>query len=384
MNQPTLSLLRAAKLKFSNIKSATRSAQSFAMQAAELSGLLQERPPVGIIVEKANWAIRWYGTFTAEAANKLRPGTAWVHTNPARMTRGLVEFGSQYQWVDWSDHISPSCRTVSTFFHGKPDDGAAAARHIENFMKALPRLDKVICSASIVRDRLINWGVAQSKLALIPIGCETDRFVPPTPEQRRIIRERLGFPKDAIVVGSFQKDGEGWGDGNLPKLIKGPDVFLATIDRLRRDHNIFVLLTGPARGYVKSGLERLGVPFVYHYAAERDEVARLYHALDLYLVTSREEGGPMGLMESMASYVPVVSTYVGMAPDLIVNERTGFVVKNPDPDLIAAKASQIITLHDNAMAMKDNARKAVIETDWSVVGRRQLEEVWRPLLKELT
>ena len=41
--------------------------------------------------------------------------------------------------------------------------------------------------------------------------------------------------------------------------------------------------------------------------------------LDMYMVTSREEGGPMGLLESMACGVPVVSTPVGMAPDLLQN-----------------------------------------------------------------
>jgi glycosyltransferase involved in cell wall biosynthesis len=86
----------------------------------------------------------------------------------------------------------------------------------------------------------------------------------------------------------------------------------------------------------------------------------------------------------MASHVPVVSTYVGMAPDLIVNGRTGFVVQNPDPDLIAAKAREILSLRDNAISIKINAREAVLKTDWSVVGRRQLEEVWRPLVGELS
>lgn len=384
MSQIQFSQISPFKQPVEGIKSTLRLAQSMAMQAADFCRLLPERPPVGIIVEKADWAIRWYGTFTAEAVNKLRPETAWVHTNPAIMRRGIIEFGSQYQWIDWNDHISPKCRTVSTFFHGKPDDGDAVTRHIEHFMATLPRLDKIICSASIVRDRLLSWGVPNNKLALIPIGCETNRFIPPTLEQRKEIRKRFGLPDDAIVVGSFQKDGQGWGDGNLPKLIKGPDVFLATIDRLRRNHNIAVLLTGPARGYVKLGLDRIGVPFVHHYATDRDELASLYHALDIYLITSREEGGPMSLMESMASHVPVVSTYVGMAPDLIVNGRTGFVVQNPDPDLIAAKAREILSLRDNAISIKINAREAVLKTDWSVVGRRQLEEVWRPLVGELS
>ena len=375
--------LRAFEKPINGIKAFSRGGRVITMRVADDIGILEKRPPVGIIIEKANWAIRWYGTFISDAANSVRPGTSWITTDPARITSGIIEFGSQYQWVEWSPLVNSKCKTVSTFLHGKPEDGEEVARHIDSFLAAIPRLDKIICSASLVRDRLLNWGVPNQKLVLIPIGCETMRFTPPTLEQRRVIRAQLGFPDDAIVVGSFQKDGEGWGDGSVPKLIKGPDIFLAVIDRLRRIHNIHVMLTGPARGYLKAGLERIGVPYVHRFASDRDELAKFYHSLDLYLVTSREEGGPMGLMESMASFVPVVSTHVGMAPDLINNGVTGFIVNELDPDLIAIKATETLTLSDNAYELKFNARERVKDVDWSVIGRRHLEEVWLPLVDKL-
>ena len=37
--------------------------------------------------------------------------------------------------------------------------------------------------------------------------------------------ELFSFKNDEIIIGSFQKDGQGWGDGTMPKLIKGPDIF---------------------------------------------------------------------------------------------------------------------------------------------------------------
>ena len=104
-----------------------------------------------------------------------------------------------------------------------------------------------------------------------------------------------------MVIGSFQKDGKGWGEGNEPKLIKGPDV----------------LLTGPARGYVKTGLESLKIPCKHLYLQDYREIGKYYQALDAYLVTSREEGGPKGVLESMASGIPLISTRVGQAQDLV-------------------------------------------------------------------
>jgi glycosyltransferase involved in cell wall biosynthesis len=343
-------------------------------------GLASAAPPVGIVIERADWAIRWWGTFIAEEANKLSPGLAHVTADPAALTSGVIEFGSQYQWVEWGKYLSPKCRFVSTFFHGKPEDGAEVARHIERFLASVPRLDKIVASASLVRDRLLGWGVPAAKIALIPIGCETGRFRPPKPEERAAARARFGIAPHEIVIGSFQKDGEGWGEGDVPKPIKGPDVFLAAVAQLAKDLPVFVLLSGPARGYVKRGLEKHGIRYAHEYAPDRDALAKLYHPLDLYLVTSREEGGPMALMESMSSQVPVVSTRVGMAPDLIGDGVTGALVEVGDVDAIVRRARGILALPDRARALRKAAREAVMVADWSVVARRHLEEVWTPVL----
>jgi glycosyltransferase involved in cell wall biosynthesis len=362
------------------LKPAGRRAQSLLYQGAASLGLGGAHPPVGFVIERADWAIRWYGTFIAEVANKIAPDTAWVTTNPAAVTRGIVSFGSQYQWLDWAPHVPAACRTVSTFFHGKPEDGPAVARHIDRFLAALPKLDRVVCSASLVRDRLLHWGAPPEKLTVIPIGCETDRFLPATPAEKLEARRRFGVPDGAIVVGSFQKDGEGWGEGMVPKLIKGPDAFVEAVRRLAKDLPIFALITGPARGYVKQGLEANGIPYAHHYAVDREDLARCYRALDLYLISSREEGGPMALMESMSSHVPVVSTRVGMSPDLIEDGVSGALVEVDDIDALVARARDLLAAPDGGMALKHAARAAVGVADWRVVGRRYLEEVWRPLL----
>ena len=363
----------------SRLKPLGYAVNAYGRRALASAGLAPARPPVGLVIERADWAIRWWGSFIAEEANKVRPDTAWVTTNPSELTSGVVEFGSQYQWVEWGRYLSPDCHFVSTYFHGKPEDGPQVARHIDAFLASTPRLSRIVASATLVRDRLVGWGVPPEKVAVIPIGCETNRFLPPSQQQRLAARERFGIRPGEIAIGSFQKDGDGWGAGDVPKLIKGPDVFLAAVERLSKDLPVFVLLGGPARGYVKRGLERLGIRYAYHYAPDRDELAKLYHPLDLYLVTSREEGGPMALMESMSSHVPVVSTRVGMAPDLITDGVTGALVEVGDVEAIARRAHALLALPNRAAALKAAAREAVMVADWSIVARRHIDEVWRPL-----
>jgi glycosyltransferase involved in cell wall biosynthesis len=165
-----------------------------------------------------------------------------------------------------------------------------------------------------------------------------------------------------------------------PKLIKGPDIFLEVVERLRSEIPLFVVLTGPARGYVKRGLERLDVPYAHVYVDGHDKLVPCYHALDLYFVTSREEGGPMALIEGMASGVPVVSTAVGMAPDLVRNGITGGLVEPEDIEEFCAASLAILNSTDRGAAVCAAAREAVKMCDWRIVGRDHLEKVYRPLL----
>ena len=47
------------------------------------------------------------------------------------------------------------------------------------------------------------------------------------------LRRELNIPETSFLIGSFQKDGNGWGRGEEPKLIKGPDIFLEVIEVLK-------------------------------------------------------------------------------------------------------------------------------------------------------
>ncbi len=338
--------------------------------------------PVCFVTEKADWAIRWVGEYIKMGIDDEQPDLITLTTSPANIANRVVHFGSQYMWLGWGRHLSQSNHFVTSFFHGKPEDGPDVARHIDEFLASTDRLSKIVVSASLIERRLTGWGVAPSKLARIPIGCDTTHFRPPTEEERQTARRHIGAPDGALCIGSFQKDGVGWGDGMEPKMIKGPDVFVEAVRRLSRDFPVFVVLTGPARGYVKAGLEKHGIPYHHTFLDNYKDVAKFHHALDLYLVTSREEGGPMALMEAMSSHVPVISTRVGQADDLIKDGVTGGLVNSDDIDSLCAKAVAILQqAPDTAQVNLKAARQTVVDGfDWRHVAREHLNRVYQPLI----
>ena len=342
-----------------------------------------EGAPVQFAIENADWAIRWVGEHICKEINIFEPGSVEVTVSPERLSNRIVHFGSQYMWLDWGVHMPRGNKFVTSFFHGKREDGPDVSEHIDRFLQSVPKLSTIVTAAGLVERRLLSWGVPREKLIRIPIGVDTEAFNIPSPEEKRDARNRFSISPERVVVGSFQKDGIGWGDGEEPKFIKGPDILVSSLAKLKQlGVPVTAFLTGPARGYVKKELTRLGVPFVHTYIKNHSELSNCYHALDIYFVTSREEGGPMGLMESMASGVPVVSTYVGMAPDLIADGLTGGLVESEDGCEIAAKAMQLLDRTKQDNFIQTEARKAVLHAGWPAVAREHWLKVYKPLLND--
>jgi glycosyltransferase involved in cell wall biosynthesis len=139
--------------------------------------------------------------------------------------------------------------------------------------------------------------------------------------------------------------------------------------------DLFVLLTGLARGYVRRELERLGIQHRHVYLSSRDELAQAYHALDVYLVTSRQEGGPKAVLESMATGVPLVTTRVGQAPELVVDEENGLLANVDDVEALAAS---VLRIHDDAV-LAAGLRAAARPTAEAHADER-LDPLWAELL----
>ena len=81
--------------------------------------------------------------------------------------------------------------------------------------------------------------------------------------------------------------------------------------------NLKVVLSGTRRNYVIRKLNEMSIPFVYFEMASLETMNKLYNILDLYLVTSRVEGGPQAIMECALTKTPILSTNVGIASEIL-------------------------------------------------------------------
>lgn len=126
-------------------------------------------------------------------------------------------------------------------------------------------------------------------------------------------RSSLSLPKDKFLIGSFQRDTEG-SDLKTPKLEKGPDIFVKKVlDIAKFKNNIHVVLSGWRRQYVINELINNNIEYSYIELPDQSKINDLYNCLDLYIVSSRCEGGPQAIFECAQTKTPIISTKVGQS-----------------------------------------------------------------------
>tara|TARA_B100000965_G_scaffold374928_1_gene366620 strand:- start:7119 stop:8042 length:924 start_codon:yes stop_codon:yes gene_type:complete len=162
-------------------------------------------------------------------------------------------------------------------------------------------------------------------------------------KEKDLLRSKYNLSSDKKYIGSFQRDTEG---SNLssPKLIKGPDRFIEIVSHMfKENNNLEVVLTGKRRQYIMSELEKREIPFNYFEMISINEINELYNILDLYVVSSRIEGGPQAILECSITKTPIISTDVGVASE-ILSPKSIFDMNNfskAEPDIeFAYKNSQ--------------------------------------------
>jgi glycosyltransferase involved in cell wall biosynthesis len=334
------------------------------------------------VAPDADWVTRRIGrNITTEIQRQFQAPVSMI-SRPHLIRDQIVHYGELGLFLHHRNarHIRQNT-VVTTVFHGdlaSPYPELSSA--IETFLQYSQLPTKIVTACSIMERRLKLWGIPSEKIVCIPLGIDLSLFKPTTLENRRIAREKYGIPDDAICIGSFQKDGVGWGEGLEPKFIKGPDIFIEVIHRLKDQHRIFILLSAPARGFVKKGLEKLNVPYKHLIFNDFHKMVELYHCLDLYLITSREEGGPEAVLESLATGVPVISTPVGLVPDVIQNGVNGLIAPIEDVEALTKKVSSIISDEDLRLQVIEKGLIDITNYDWKVIARRYFSELYRPLL----
>ena len=217
---------------------------------------------------------------------------------------------------------------------------------------------------------LVSVGLPESKLGLVPFGIDMQVFYPSTAEQRLKIRRSLNISKEAFLIG-FSARRTSDSDQR-----KGIDCFVQALKFVKqRIPEVAAVIIGPGWQRLARELDSEGITCcLIPYQIDHEQIAKFYRAMDVFWVTARIEGGPVPLLEAMASGIPCVTTPVGFALDLIKNGHNGFMVPFDSPEKFATLSSRLQVNSELRKRLGMEARNTILqERTWSKSQEKLLE-----------
>jgi len=240
-----------------------------------------------------------------------RMRSEFISNNPSLITENILESDviwllSHWTWRQTPVDLLSSKKVVATIHHFD-----LSKKEPSDFFIRDKFIDLYICPNEKTKNDF-PVEIDREKIKILPYWYNESLW--PSISDKEEQKEKLDIPSEKLVIGSFQRDTEGF-DLKSPKLCKGPDIFCNIVENL--DTKPHVVLAGWRRQYVISRLENAGISYSYFEMANLRTLAELYNCLDLYLVTSRYEGGPQAIFECASTKTPILSTSVGLSQEVL-------------------------------------------------------------------
>jgi glycosyltransferase involved in cell wall biosynthesis len=166
-------------------------------------------------------------------------------------------------------------------------------------------------------------------------GIDSELFSPP--QSKNLCKLNLNIPVNSKVIM--------FGAQNILSEYKGLTHLLSAmgiINKYLLPGIKFILLTFGKEDAKLPGL--INFPWISLGKTENPEL--LYQAADVFVAPTLQDTGPMTVCESLMCGTPVVGYPMGMIPDLIKDEETGYIVETGNIGLLAQKIARILNLQD--------------------------------------
>lgn len=213
---------------------------------------------------------------------------------------------------------------------------------------------RFIAISSRVREVLLEVGVEAQRIRLVHSGIELDRF-----------RFRAGSRDDDIAARRFGVPPSRAILLNVAALTDHKDhvTLLRAAAYLRhracRPWKLLIAGQGELEAHLRDMIRTLDLVDCVELLGFVDDVAPLYSAADVFVLSSHLEGLGTSILDAMAAGVPVVATAAGGIPEIVQHERTGLLVPPRSPEQLALAIDSLLADPERARALAFAARQRV-------------------------
>lgn len=241
-------------------------------------------------------------------------------------------------------------------------------------LNIMRRLDHLIAVSHATKAEMVSGGVPVERITVIHNAIDTIAWAPnrATDSFRTELQLNGVFPVIGYV-GRINQE-------------KDLDTWLRAAAMVAQKHPAakFVLV-GDGRGDdTQSRLEQLaktlGVEQNLIFPGYRSNLQSVYAAFDIFMLSSRREGLPNCILEAMAMGLPVVTTDVAGAKELVKDQETGYVLSQGDVQGLGAALLKLVDDSELRGRLRQAGRER-IENEFSFASRlRRIEDLYDSLL----
>jgi len=188
------------------------------------------------------------------------------------------------------------------------------------------------------------------KLVVLPNGVDVEAWRPNAPV-RTAVRRELGLDEEFLWLAAGRLD-----------PVKDYPTLLAAMASVPEPARLLIAGSGPLQDELLRLSAQLGLEQRVRFLGFEPDLRRWMRAADGFVLSSRCEGLPMGLLEAAACALPAVATDGPGTPEVLVHGQTGWLAPAGDCTALAESMTRMMqTAPEVRRAMGERARQLVIE-----------------------
>jgi glycosyltransferase involved in cell wall biosynthesis len=336
--------------------------------------LTQRGIPVTILCLDADFYSKYFAGSQVEII-ALRPGTLRSFRDWFRIFRQIkadvVVLDRAFLWTfDWFTPIAACLAGIGrrvTIAHLPPPPVPAKiegwslqsvlgrlrrSRRLASLRVSASFENAIICVSHAIRESLVrDYRFPASSTITIHNGVSLSDFEQ-SKDKALELRSRLRLNPDEFVLVCVARLSEQ----------KQIDILLLAVARTLHDGvecKCLILGDGPLRGSLDQQSVALGLSGTVFFEGFQEDVRPYLQAGTAFVLTSRQEGLPLSILEAMACGLPCIVTRVGGNCEVVTHGVNGLVVSQGSVDEIASAISYLATHHQEREKMSKMARSRV-------------------------
>lgn len=216
----------------------------------------------------------------------------------------------------------------------------------------------VICPTETVKKELEKWGT-RTKIIAISNGVDLDRFFEFSDLGDFYDKYHLPPNKKVLYIGRVDKD-------------KGVEIFVRAIPKIAEATNAHFVIVGD--GKELNNMKKLAlklhvdqkISWLGQIDAKSKEIIWAFQSAAVFVMPSKIETQSIATMEAMAAGLPIVGANGGALPELILDEKNGYLFEPDNSDDLALRVGQILSDRKKAKKMSEASLRQIARHEISI------------------